>query len=317
MSDASGPAERKLHQVSEKLVQGVYAAVLTPRRSDDSVDEEVFSSHVRFLVERKIHGFAINGATGEYCLNTPRHLRTLFSALHRTNPDAKILCGIGASGAAGVLERARVAQEEGAEAVLLPMPYFFPYDQGDLEQFVRSLATEIELPILLYNLPNFTTGLETETVLRILRDVPQVIGIKDSGKSLHTLRCIKSEFPSACRIVGNDAMLADAIDEGVCDGVVSGVACVLPELIRQIFHAGPVEAHDLDHLAGYLHTFIEHIRPFPVPWGLKYAAQARGILRATFAQPVSAYRTQQGEDLMEWFQKWHQELMPLGNSSGH
>jgi 4-hydroxy-tetrahydrodipicolinate synthase len=300
--------------MTEKLVRGVYAAVLTPRGSDDGVDEESFASHIRFLREREVEGFAINGATGEYCLSTPRHLRSLFSALHRIGSDNKILCGIGAAGTAGVLELARIAVDEGAQAVLLPMPYFFPYEQSDLEQFVHTVAAAVELPILLYNLPSFTTALETETVLRLLRDIPHVIGIKDSGSSLRTLHTLKSQYPAACRIVGNDGMLASAIKEDVCDGVVSGVACVLPELILDIFHEDPA-SNRLENLTDNLETFIQHIRHFPVPWGLKYAAQARGILRAAFSQPVSPQRAQQGRELMGWFQEWHQEWIHLFQST--
>lgn len=303
--------------MAEKLVHGVYAAVLTPRRPDDSVDEAAFAALLQFLSQREIRGVAVNGATGEFCLSTPTHLRALFSVLNRHNPGHKVLCGIGGAGLAQVLELGRIAEGEGAQAVLLPMPYFFPYQQTDLEQFVHIVASSLTIPILLYNLPSFTTAIETETVLRLLRDVPNLIGIKDSGSSLQTLRRLKTDLPAACRIVGNDSMLIDALREEACDGVVSGVACVLPELIRDIFRAGSpassssASSHQLADLAPHLDAFIQHITHLPVPWGLKFAAQARGILTASFAQPVSPLRAKQGTELMEWFQQWQHQLPSL------
>lgn len=67
------PSGRTSILVTEKLVRGVYAAVLTLRNPDDSVDEAAFARLLQFLLEREISGFALNGAIGEFCLTTPRH----------------------------------------------------------------------------------------------------------------------------------------------------------------------------------------------------------------------------------------------------
>jgi 4-hydroxy-tetrahydrodipicolinate synthase len=295
----------------DKLVQGVYAALLTPRRTDDSVDETAFASLIEFLFERDLTSFAINGATGEFCLTAPHHLRSLFSVLHKTSRSPNILCGVGAAGAAQTLELAKIAQGEGARALLLPMPYFFPYRQEDLEAFVQTVAASVSLPILLYNLPDFTTCLEPETSCRLIRDVPNVIGIKDSGKSLNTLRQLTASGSAACRIVGNDAMLAAALGEGLCDGVVSGVACVLPELIRAVFNCGiAADAAALSEVSGLLDSFIQQLSSFPVPWGLKWIAEARGILKASFSQPVSTLRLEQGRVMAEWYGAWRENILP-------
>jgi 4-hydroxy-tetrahydrodipicolinate synthase len=294
------------------LVHGVYAALLTPRHSDDSVDESSFARLLEFLLERDISGFALNGATGEFCLTTPQHLRTLFSVIRRVAGDAKILCGIGAAGTAGARELARIAAGEGAQAALLPMPYFFPYGQQDLEAFTRAVAASAELPILLYNLPEFTSGLEAETSCGIIRDIANVIGIKDSGQSLATLRQLTGQKISSCRMVGNDGLLVDALREDICDGVVSGVACVLPELIRAIFderaHTGGVRFKQLsDLLDGVRHQLAQ----FPTPWALKWLAEARGICKATFSLPVAGLRRQQGIEITEWYRQWETNLSAI------
>jgi 4-hydroxy-tetrahydrodipicolinate synthase len=293
------------------LVQGVYAAVLAPRRPDDSIDESALSRLVEFLLERDISGFALNGATGEFCLTTPHHLRVIFSVVRRLAGGTKILCGIGAAGTAGVLEMARIADGEGADGVLLPMPYFFPYQQEDLDAFVRAVAESIDLPILLYNLPEFASALEPETSCRLIREVPGVIGIKDSGQSLAALRRLTQEQIPACRIVGNDGLLAGALREGVCDGVVSGVACVLPELIRALFYerAHPESAR-FEQLTQLLDEMREQLSRFPTPWALKWIAEARGICSAAFAQPVSSLRREQAREMMSWYGSWQ------GNLSG-
>lgn len=297
------------------LIRGVYAALLTPRHLDSSIDEASFARLLEFLLERGITGFALNGATGEFCLNTPQHLRALFSVIHRVAGDANIVCGIGAAGTAGTMELARIAAGEGARAALLPMPYFFPYKQQDLEAFVHSVAASAELPILLYNLPDFTTGLDAETAYRIIRDTPNVIGIKESGQSLDTLRQLTEQNISSCRMVGNDGLLLDALREDVCDGVVSGIACVLPELILAIFGERiRSEGARLLELGGVLNEVRRQLAQFPTPWALKWLAEARGISKASFSQPASEARLWQGAELMAWYRRNETSLCALSTT---
>lgn len=83
---------------------------------------------------------------------------------------------------------AAVAESSGASGLLLPMPWFFPYEQQDLEMFCREVASSTRLPILLYNLPQFTSGLTKATVRGLIRDVPNIVGIKDSAGSVEIVR---------------------------------------------------------------------------------------------------------------------------------
>ena len=62
-------------------ISGVYAAVLTPRHADDSVDVAALRTLVSFLLGQGISRFALNGATGEFCLTTPQHLGLLISTV--------------------------------------------------------------------------------------------------------------------------------------------------------------------------------------------------------------------------------------------
>jgi 4-hydroxy-tetrahydrodipicolinate synthase len=290
--------------VIEKLTQGVYAAVLTPRLTDGATDGPALRALLRFLLGHGVSRFAINGATGEFCLTTPEQLREVLAIVREEGgPDAKVLCGVGGAGLAQVVELTHVAEQAKVQGLLLPMPYFFPYSQDDLMTFCTEAANATRLPMLLYNLPQFTSGLAVETVLTLVRDVKNIVGIKDSSGSLEIVEALTQQIPEACRIIGNDSALAPALFAGSCDGVVSGVACVLPRLITALFHATPGG----DAFSGYtaqLGEFIEQLNGFPTPWGLKWAAEAQEVLSASFAQPVSAARLAQAEAFMQWCREW-------------
>jgi len=292
--------------MAAKLISGVYAALLTPRFADDRVDVEGLRGLVQFQIGKGIRSFAMNGATGEFCLTSAEQLRTvLVTVQEASGGTAEILCGVGAAGSAGAKVLAAVAQEAGVKGLLLPMPYFFPYQQEDLELFCREIAANTSLPILLYNLPQFTSGLEKETVRRLIVEVPNIIGIKDSSGSLEILRDLTAHGVDACRIVGNDSALAAAMQEGVCDGVVSGVACALPEVIQSLYgEAGRTDSAEFARASGLLDEAIVQLNDFPTPWGLKWMVEARGLGTARFAMPVTAHRREQAKRMMEWLRGW-------------
>ncbi len=215
------------------------------------------------------------------------------------------MCGVGAASASQSIELTRVAESEKVDGLLLPMPYFFPYAQEDLDLFCRNVSGSTHLPVLLYNLPQFTSGLDKKTVGVLISEVPNIVGIKDSSGSLDIFRYLSQQGIPACRIVGDDAVLAPALREGVCDGAVSGVAGVLPEAILALYaQRSRVGSEAFVSAERRVQEFIEHIKPFPYPWALKWIAEARGILHATFALPVTHHRFEQRQQLVAWFAGW-------------
>jgi 4-hydroxy-tetrahydrodipicolinate synthase len=290
--------------MAHTLLGGVFAAVLMPRDAEGNLDEQALGANLKLLLANGIRQFALNGATGEFCRVQPAELRQLLQASMSFLPmDATVLCGVGAASLQESLALARVAAEEGSAALLLPMPYFFPYSQDDLEAFAAAFAQASPLPALLYNLPQFTSGLEVETVLRLLRTEKNLIGIKDSSGSLEMMRALTREGLPVSRIIGNDGALAQALEEGVCDGVVSGVACVLPEVIEALFAFAP-GSESFAAAAALLAEFIAQIDVLPTPWGLKVIAEARELAQATYSLPVSAARAAQIQAIQSWFEDW-------------
>jgi 4-hydroxy-tetrahydrodipicolinate synthase len=157
---------------------------------------------------------------------------------------------------------------------------------------------------MLYNLPLFTSALAPSTVRSLITECPNIVGIKDSSGSLDILRILSREGIDACRIVGNDSVLAAALREGICEGVVSGVAGVMPELILSLFSSLP-DSSEFQHAAKLLDEFVQQIDVFPTPWGLKWIAEFQGLAPADFSQPVSKRRLEQCRAMREWFQTWY------------
>ena len=298
--------------MSNVEISGVFAALLTPRNAEGRIDVPALRNLVHFLTKSGISSFAVNGATGEFCLTSPAELRIMLSTIRAASEGkARMLCCVGAAGAAQSIELARVAESEEAEGLLLPMPYFFPYAQEDLDLFCRTVAGATRLPVLLYNLPQFTSGLDKETVRNLITEVPNIGGIKDSSGSLEILRYLTQHGIQGCRIVGSDAVLAPALREGICDGVISGIAGVAPEAILALYaRKHQIESEGFATAARRIEEFVEHINLLPYPWGLKWVAEARGILQGTLSLPLTQHRLEQRQQLVAWFAEWIDEGLP-------
>jgi len=288
------------------LFRGVYAAVLSPRGENSELDGQSFRQQIAELKTFGFRGYALNGATGEFPIASDADLDLLVHIVREEATDAHILCGVGANDVRSTLKLCKIAQSAGANALLLPMPCFFPYRQDDLIAYVSAVAEEMELPILLYNLPQFTTGLHVETVLSLFEKHSNIAGIKDSSGSLDIVRAITKSGLSRARLIGNDSALSPALAEHLCDGVVSGVACALPELMLALFETNG-EGQTFSTKTALLNEFIDHLGALPTPWGLKVTSAVRNFTRESYPFPLSLQRQTEISELRKWFQDWHRQ----------
>lgn len=289
-------------------LRGVYAAVLSPRDENGELDIPSYEHQLAHLSSVNLTGYAINGATGEFTLASEADLEALTRATRRAAPVAQIFCGIGSADSRLTIRRARIAQAAGADAALLPMPCFFPYRQDDLAAYISSVADAVELPILLYNLPQFTSGLTAETVLALFAKHRNIVGIKDSSGSLDIVHAMTNAGIPHARLIGNDGALCDALTDNICDGVVSGVACTLPELMFSLFTSG-AGSDTFTAKRAQLEQFIEQLGALPTPWGLKVTSAVRKFTRESYPFPLSPERKLETAKLRVWFADWYQQTL--------
>ena len=294
-------------------IRGVVAALLLPRDEHDQPRWDAFERNARFLVRAGVAGLCVNGATGEYSGASPaERTEAVLRARRIAGKDGLVLCGIGGSRLTEVLRLAQDAEDAGADGVLAPAPHFFKYTQDDLAEFYRRVAAEVRLPILIYNLPAFTGSLEAEPAAELIRGVDGIAGVKDSSGELDLLGLLSQPSSNgALRLVGNDGVLAEALERGLCDGTVSGVAGVLPELTLALWRLAAAGEWDRFHdLAARQNALLGRLDDFPAPWGLKLVAELRGIAPASPAIPLSAKRRRQAEQFAEWFPEWWNSAAP-------
>ncbi len=276
----------------ERAIQGLIAALLTPLAAEGDVNLSALRSNVEFVRQEGGAGVCVLGATGEYA-RVPAHQRDriVTAARDSVGSDGLLICGAGSCRLDDSVQFARRALELGADAILLPPPAFFPCDPDDVEAFYLEAARQIDGRILLYNLPSFVTPIAQATALRVFEGASNVVGLKDSSGSLDLLEATRDRFGRERTLIpGNDAVIGDAIDRGVCDAVISGIAGVWPELLLEVAQSKPgggASARDL------LRETVALVNELPTPWALYRIALARGFSPGQPPLPASKARASQ------------------------
>jgi len=296
-------------------LEGVFAAAVTPHRLEGhEADFGAMLELVDFLAASGVKGTVVLGSTGEFLHVKPSdRVRIVQFAVKRSR--VPIIAGVSHSTLDGAIELASEAITSGAAALLLMPPHFFRYDQSDIGEFYRRFAVEIgrtSVPILLYNIPQFTSGIAFETVRELL-DSGRYAGIKDSSgdwEFFQQLAGLRAQRDFVL-FVGNDSIYPKARQAGA-DGLVSGCACAIPELLVKLdaaIRSGDTARTEM--LAGLLNEFIVWIDRFPAPVAIKVATAARGLKVGPLAVPLGSEKCQALEEFRSWFRGWYPAILKV------
>ncbi len=293
--------------LSKTLRSRVLAALATPIHIDGSPDLAAFAALIDFAGARGVDGIVIGGATGEYAsFSLEQRAELIHEGAARAGDEFAVLAGIGAQTLEQTLMLAETAADAGCRAVLLPMPYFFRYAQEDLVEYARVVCAAVKLPCLLYHLPSFTNALDRENLARLLESDAGFAGIKDSsGDSGNLSRLVEARSRRAFDLfAGDDSLALDAMAAG-WDGVISGIACFLPELVVSLVKAQRAgdgatarrRQDDLDRM-------IAEVIQLPIPWAVRIGLEARGMAPGALPLPLSPRRCGQVESFRNWCREW-------------
>jgi len=213
---------------------GVFPALVTPFvRKTEEVDEEAYRRLIRFCLPN-VNGLVTSGTTGEFPYLTREEQRRLVEIGLEEAKGKLVIAGCGASSTQEALTLARDAKEAGASAALIVTPFFLhPSDKGVYQHFY-DIATGVDLPIILYNIPQVMDGYLPRTVVEDLADLPNIIGLKDSSGNLtYTMELLEYAGDRIDIFVGHDEVVLPALAGGV-SGFILASAQVYPEVWQEV-----------------------------------------------------------------------------------
>src|SRR6185295_10905352 len=211
------------------MFQGCGTALVTPFRSDLSLDEEGLRRLLRRQIEGGIHFLVPCGTTGENpTLMREEHLRVVEITLEEAAGKTPVLAGCGGNNTQEVVELARDLEGLGADGLLVVTPYYNKPTPEGLYQHYRAVARATRLPIIVYNVPGRTgTNVDPATLAR-LAEIDTVTGVKEASGNISQMAAILQTVPETFAVFsGDDAITLPLIALGGV-GIISVVSNEVP-----------------------------------------------------------------------------------------
>ncbi|MBA4015708.1 MAG: dihydrodipicolinate synthase family protein [Pirellula sp.] len=226
-------------------IYGIVAPMVTPFRTDGSLDEDALREETRYLIEgAKVHGLAVCGSTGEgHTLSTDETKRITAIVSEVSAGRVPVITGIIADSTAAVIERGRAVRSFGVAALqVTPVHYVFRPDDDAMVRHFADIAAATELPIIIYNVVPWTY-LSPALLTRIIDEVPGVIGVKQSAGDMKLLADLLLMAGKRSRIMSAvDALLYPSFTLGSV-GAIAAILTAAPTLCVDLWNASQAGDH--------------------------------------------------------------------------
>lgn len=218
--------------------EGIVVPVVTPYKTQEKeqIDFEVFEKHLDYLQDNGIEGIFLLGTNGEApLLNLDERKSIVKFAIKELPSRLDIYVGTGFPGFNQTLSFSRFAEDEGADFLVVSLPYFYGLNQGEIIDYYVKLTESLELPILVYNKP-VTRGVNLlpETFSKLSK-IDQIVGLKDSaGNLMQFHQYVKHSQGEVSMLMGRDGLVLPSLVLGG-DGAVSGLSNFCPGLALSLY----------------------------------------------------------------------------------
>ena len=211
------------------MFEGAHTAIITPFLNG-KVDEPSLRNLIDFQFDNKISGIVPCGTTGESpTLSNEEHKQIIEIAVETAAGKGKVIAGTGSNSTKEAITMTQHAQEAGADAALLVCPYYNKPSQEGLFQHYKAIASETDLPIMLYSIPGRSViEISVETQFRLHEQCPNIRAMKEAGGNVSRVREIRDRLPLDYEVLSGDDALTMSFMKNGAVGVVSVASNLIP-----------------------------------------------------------------------------------------
>ena len=196
--------------MAHNIFKGLGIALVTPFKSDGSVDYESLTRLVEYQLDNGADFLCILATTGETpCLTADEKKKIKELVISLAKGRVPILMGCGGNNTAAVIEELKTSDWHGIDGVLSVCPYYNKPSQEGLYQHFKSIAAATKLPVVLYNVPGRTgVNLQASTTVRLAKDCPNIVAVKQASGNLEQVDEI---IMISCGAVGVISVIGNAL----------------------------------------------------------------------------------------------------------
>lgn len=221
-------------------LRGIVVPAITPLKDFDTLDEQGLDNLIEHLIAGGVNGIFILGTTGEgTSLSYTLRKEVIRKTCSKVNGRLPVLVGITDTAFMESVTVAKMAQDAGAQGVVVAHPPYFPAADPEILNYLEHLAKEVPLPIFLYNMPSHTKLTFAPQTVRDAADIDGIVGLKDSSANLlylHKIQMLLKQKPDFTFLVGPEELLPETVMMGGHGGV-NGGANICPELYVNLYKA--------------------------------------------------------------------------------
>jgi 4-hydroxy-tetrahydrodipicolinate synthase len=289
-------------------LSGVLPALVTPLHRDGSADEAGIKRLVEHVISGGVNGLLPLGSTGEgAALGERTRWQVLKSVVDAAAGRVPVICGVAQPHLEAARAEVAAAARLGASAALVAPPFYYPTDQTTVRAFYRRLAANSKIPLLLYNIPQFTKVVAEPSTVADLATEGSIAGIKDSSRDFEyfeNVRLATRHLKRFRMFTGSDTMLLASMAMGGA-GTICGAANVAPGWVVRVFDdfsRGDWKAARADQEA--LIELVNVLRAGVFPASIKAALHIQGICEPWPAPPTAPLDDAATARLRESLDRW-------------
>jgi 4-hydroxy-2-oxoglutarate aldolase len=231
--------------MTHKVLGGIYPPLPTFFDEQEELDLSTLQRHIQRIAHSGIAGYVLMGSNGEAVhLSSDERKRVIETARQTTGEDAQILAGCGEQSTLATIANCRQAAQSGADFALVLPPFYFKgrMNSAALLAHYRTVANQSPLPVVIYNMPASTAGLDIDAATIIaLAEHPNIVGVKDSAGDMAKLSQVVGNVSTHFRVfAGSAGYLLPALSIGAV-GAVAALANIFPRevcRVQELFDTG-------------------------------------------------------------------------------
>jgi 4-hydroxy-tetrahydrodipicolinate synthase len=268
---------------------GTGVALVTPFKSDYSIDIEALQRIVNFSIDGGIEYLVVMGTTAENATLTQAEKELVITTVIEVNNGRlPLVLGVGGNNTMQIVEELKTRDFSAFEAILSVSPYYNKPTQEGIYQHFKAISEASPIPVILYNVPGRTSSnMLPSTVIRLANEFENIVAIKEAaGDIVQALQLIKNA-PKDFLVISGDDMIALPIVLAGGAGVISVIGQGFPkefsEMIRLGLNRKVNEAFKTQY---FLSDCIDMIFEQGNPAGIKHVFQSLGIADNTVRLPL-------------------------------
>lgn len=225
--------------------KGIMPAVTTKFTAQDELDLDAFSLNINAQLKAGVHGIVLGGTLGEASTLNPQEKRVLTTTtVQLVKQKIPVLMNIAEQTTTGAINAAKIAEQDGANGLMLLPPMRYNACPNETVQYLKAVANNTSLPILIYNNP---VDYKTEVTLDMFEELlkyKNIQAVKESTRDVSNVTRLKNRFGDRLKIMtGVDTIALESMMMGA-DGWIAGLVCAFPKetvVLYQLIKAGRIQ----------------------------------------------------------------------------